>query len=215
MGNPVSQSPNLLISLNMNLLLDEQIEFFSEKLIDLEHRQETLGGLSFHECTFKGCDFTETNFSHCTFIDCEFISCELSLITVEGCRFNGVQFRETKLMGINWSKAAMVKRVDFFDCNISYSTFMELDLTRSQITNCHAKETYFAETNLTKANFAQTDFVDSKFSHTDLTRADFTGAKNYFIVYSQNTLNKTKFSMPEALSLLHGLDIVLDDPHSE
>lgn len=196
-------------------LSGEQFEFFGEKLTDLTHRQETLAGLSFHECTFVDCKFTEVSFSHCTFIDCEFESCDLSLITVEGCRFNGVQFRETQLMGINWSKVAMLQRIDFFDCNISYSTFMELDLTRSQITNCQAKEAYFAETNLTKANLTQTDFVDSKFFHTNLTRADFTGAKNYFIVYSQNTVKKTKFSMPEALSLLHGLDIVLDDPHSE
>ena len=92
---------------------------------------------------------------------------------------------------------------------------MELDLTRSQITNCIAKETYFAETNLSKSNLTHTDFIDSKFFHTNLTRADFSGAKNYFVVYSENTLKKTKFSMPEALSLLHGLDIVLDDPHSE
>jgi len=199
----------------INLLSGEQFEFFDQKLTDLEYRQETIAGLSFHECTFIDCDFTETNISHCTFIDCEFKSCDLSLITVEGCRFNGTQFRETKLMGVNWSKVALMKRVDFFECNISYNTFMELDLTRSQIINCHAKETYFAETNLTKANFAQTDFVDSKFFHSNLTRADFTGAKNYFIIYSQNTIKKAKFSMPEALSLLHGLDIILDDSHSE
>ncbi len=201
--------------MTMNLLAGEQFEFFDQKLTNLEHRQETIAGLSFHDCTFAACDFTETSISHCTFIDCEFKSCDLSLITVEGCRFNGIQFRETKLMGVNWSKAAMLKRVDFFDCNISYSTFMELDLTRSQIINCHAKEAYFAETNLTKAKFTKTDFVDSKFFHTNLTNADFTDAKNYFIPYSQNTIKKTKFSMPEALSLLHGLDIILDDPHSE
>ncbi len=199
----------------MNFLSGEQFEFFDQKLADLEQRQKVLAGLSFHDCTFINCNFTESNFNHCTFIDCEFKSCDLSLILVEGCRFNGVQFRETKLMGINWSKAAFMKRVDFFDCNISFSTFMELDLTRSQIINCHAKETYFAETNLTKAKFTKTDFVDSKFFHTNLTGADFTGAKNYFIIYSQNTIKKTKFSLPEALSLLYGLDIILDDPHSE
>ena len=199
----------------MNILSGEQFEFFDEKLTALENRQDTIAGLSFHNCTFVDCDFTEANFSHCTFIDCEFKSCDLSLITVESCRFNGNQFRETKLLGINWSKAAMIKRVDFFDCNISYSTFMELDLTRSQITNCHAKETYFAETNLSKANLTNTDFVDSKFFHTNLTQADFTGAKNYFVVYAENRLKKTKFSMPEALSLLHGLDIVLDDPDAD
>lgn len=199
----------------MTLLSGEQFKFFDQKLTNIEHRQETIAGLSFHECTFTDCDFTGSAFSHCTFIDCTFKSCELSLITVEACRFNGVTFRDAKLMGINWSKAVLLKRVDFFGCNISYSTFMELDLSRAAITHCEAKETYFAQTNLTKANCTHTNFIDSKFMHNNLTKADFTGAKNYFIVPTENTLKKTKFAMPEALSLLYGLDIILDDPQTE
>ena len=197
----------------MSFLSGEQYEFFDEKLTNLAHRRETLAGLSFHDCTFIDCDFTESTFSHCTFIDCTFKSCELSLITVEACRFNGVQFHDTKLMGVNWSKAAMFKQISFVHCNISYSTFMELDLSRAAITHCEAKETYFAETNLTKANCTHTNFIDSKFMHTNLTRTDFTGAQNYFISPMQNILKKTKFAMPEAISLLYGLDIILDDQH--
>jgi len=199
----------------MRFLSGEQYDFFGEKLTNLEHRQETFAGLSFHDCIFTDCDFTESTFSHCTFIGCTFKSCELSLITVEACRFNGVQFHDTKMMGINWSKAALLKKVDFMRCNISYSTFMELDLSQAAITHCEAKETYFAETNLTKANCTHTNFIDSKFMRVNLTKADFTGAKNYFISATQNTLKKTKFAMPEALSLLYGLDIILDNPEDE
>jgi len=44
-----------------------------------------------------------------------------------------------------------------------------------------------------------------------LTEADFTGAKNYAIAASSNTLKKTKFSLPEAMGLLYSLDIVLTE----
>jgi hypothetical protein len=43
----------------------------------------------------------------------------------------------------------------------------------------------------------------------DLTAADFNDARNYAIDVKQNRLKKTKFALPEAVSLLKGLDIVL------
>ena len=67
----------------------------------------------------------------------------------------------------------------------------------------------FAETNLTEVNCTHTDFSDSRFIHTNLTKADFCGAHNYAVVADRNTLKKTKFSLPEAVALLHGLDIIL------
>jgi fluoroquinolone resistance protein len=69
----------------------------------------------------------------------------------------------------------------------------------------------FAEADLTLANCTFTDFTNSRFQHTNLTQADFTGATNYTIAPNLNTLKKTKFSLPEAMALLYGLDIVLTE----
>jgi hypothetical protein len=44
------------------------------------------------------------------------------------------------------------------------------------------------------------------------TEADFTGATNYAISASHNTLRETKFSLPEVMALLSYLDIVLTEP---
>ncbi len=41
--------------------------------------------------------------------------------------------------------------------------------------------------------------------------ADFRGARNYAIAADLNTLKQAKFSLPEAVALLHGLDIILED----
>jgi uncharacterized protein YjbI with pentapeptide repeats len=60
-----------------------------------------------------------------------------------------------------------------------------------------------------QANFTGTDLTDSLFLTTDLTEADLSSATNYQIDARQNTIQNARFSLPEAMSLLHGLDIEL------
>ena len=77
--------------------------------------------------------------------------------------------------------------------------------------NSIAKEVDFMEADCSDANFEGTDFEKSKFHQTNLTKANFNNAFNYAIDFNNNTLKGAKFSMPEAVSLLRGLDIVLKD----
>jgi uncharacterized protein YjbI with pentapeptide repeats len=79
------------------------------------------------------------------------------------------------------------------------------------LTRCTARDVDFAEANLTGANCSHTDFAESRFFHTNMTDADFRHATNYAIPANLNTLKKTKFSMPEALTLLYSLDIILSE----
>ena len=76
---------------------------------------------------------------------------------------------------------------------------------------CIAKDVDFRETLLMKSDLSHTDFADSIFIKTDLTEADLTEARNYNINATLNTIKNAKFSLPEAISLLYGLDIVLVD----
>ncbi len=195
-------------------LLNDQEEFWQRPFTSLTYTQEKLSSTIFDECTFQHCTFNETIFYNCTFIQCEFQECDLSLIQLENCRFNGITFRECKLVGINWSTVAQLKQFELHKCDISYATFMGLDLQRAHITECLAKEVYFSETNLTGAVLTGSDFSNGRFTHNNLTHADFRNAKNYTISPTLNTLKKTKFSMPEAMSLLHTLDIILDEHNS-
>jgi uncharacterized protein YjbI with pentapeptide repeats len=186
-------------------------EYFDQTFSSLEWERSEVKAVTFDDCTFKECHFSETQFQRCTFRDCEFHDCDLSLIDVEYCTVQRTKFQDCKLVGVNWAKIGRIQWLAFHNCNLSYNTFMELDLERAVITGCVAKEAYFDECNLTDANCTGTDFSDSRFFHTNLTQADFTNARNYFIAAHLNTLKKTKFSMPEALALLHGLDIILDE----
>jgi uncharacterized protein YjbI with pentapeptide repeats len=195
----------------MTDLFESGEEYYDQEFVGVERPQGEVRAVTFDACLFKNCHLSETQFQRCTFRDCLFQNCDLSLIDVEHCTLQRTKFEDCKLAGINWAKVERIQWPAFHNCNLSYNTFMGLDLERAVITGCAAKEAYFDECNLTDADCTHTDFSDSRFFHTNLTQADFTDARNYFIPAHLNTLKKTKFAMPEALALLHGLDIILDD----
>jgi uncharacterized protein YjbI with pentapeptide repeats len=74
-----------------------------------------------------------------------------------------------------------------------------------------AADVDFREVDLFQADFAGTDLSESLFSNTNLTEADLSRARNYRIDPGQNVLTQAKFSLPEAMSLLYSLDIVLTE----
>ena len=196
----------------MTEIFESGEDYFDQEFSGLEWLRGVVTAVTFDDCIFKDSYLSETQFQRCTFRNCQFENCDLSLIDIEYCTFQRTKFQDCKLVGVNWAKVERIQWLEFHTCNISYNTFMGLELERAVITNCVAKEAYFDECKLTDANCTRTDFSDSRFFHTNLTRANFTDARNYFIPAHLNTLKKTKFSMPEALALLHGLDIILDNP---
>jgi len=172
--------------------------------------------LEFNECVFRRCAFVETAFTFCRFTDCLFDDCDLSVISVKEVTFTHVRFENSKLLGVNWSlaswdKGGFLEPLAFANCDVSYSTFFGLKLHGLKLTGCIAHDADFAEADLTRGHFNQTDFSESRFLHTNLTEVDFTGASNYTINAAVNILKKTRFSLPEAMTLLYSLDIVLAD----
>jgi uncharacterized protein YjbI with pentapeptide repeats len=85
-----------------------------------------------------------------------------------------------------------------------------LKLPGIKLIDCEAKEVDFIETDLTNGVFKKTDLENSQFFKTNLSGADFSSARNYSIDVRNNILKKTRFSMPEALALLDGLDIIIE-----
>lgn len=201
----------------MDLFPAQQNEYVS-----LEFRKAVLNngkvhGKSFTSCTFTKCTFTETAFQDCWFRDCTFRGCDLSLVNLRGCSFANTRFEDCRLISINWTETSwaiskvVFKPADFFGCVLNHSTFLGMNLKNVTINRCLARDVSFEEANLSQADCRFTDFADSRFVHTNLTESDFTGAKNYSIAANLNILKKTKFSLPEAMSLLYNLDICLTD----
>jgi uncharacterized protein YjbI with pentapeptide repeats len=101
--------------------------------------------------------------------------------------------------------------IGFSDCAISHSTFIGLNLAGIHIKNCVAFEVDFREADLSRADFTGTDLSGSIFLSTNLREADLRHARNYTIDPGKNEVITTKFSLPEAMSLLYAMDIELDD----
>ena len=163
----------------------------------------------FSECVFKNCKFFEASFFDCTFENCKFENCDLASITIKYTSFQDVIFIDSKLTGIQWSDASIPLDVNFRRCLLNYSGFIGVDLRNSEILDCQLKEVDFTEANLTKANCSYSDFSGARFINTNLTHTDFTEATNYAIHPDGNKLHKTKFSLPEVISLLDVYDIII------
>ena len=189
-------------------------EYEDETFSGLSFDGEIIEGKVFYDCVFQECTFREVIFQGCGFHDCEFIDCDLSLARIPETSFANVEFRQCKLIGIDWASAHWpkfgIKRpFSFHQCALNYGFFIGLKLNNLSMTECTVKEADFTNVDFTGALFRGTDFADSRFINCDLTKANFNDASNYAIDINQNWLKKTKFALPEAVSLLKGLDIVL------
>lgn len=196
-------------------MLDTQQEFNVEAFKKLKYQDTTLERKLFYDCDFDSCVFQEVRFVGCRFYNCSFKDCDLSLSSVNDCLFSETAFMKSTLVGINWaqiSQATLIQKPFAFEqCILNYSTFIGLNLPKLHMVECVARDVDFAEVNLTDANLSKTDFAESHFRQTNLTRADFTDARNYTINPSSNTLTQAKFALPEALSLLRNMDILLSE----
>jgi fluoroquinolone resistance protein len=191
-------------------------EYQERSFRDLKVHSSTVQGVVFSECTFQQCSLTDNDFESCYFYRCVFQGCDLSLSRVNNCSFIETSFKDSKLIGINWvdahwPKGRLLPSIAFEACAINHSVFMGLILPKMAILKCTAWEVDFTEADLREADFRFTDLQRSRFFQTNLSGADFRGARSYTISASANTIKGAKFSLPEAMSLLYSLDIVLDE----
>jgi len=200
------------------LALFDQINYTDTKLKDLEAHGDTFEEIQFLACTFSVCNLSECSFNRCRFDRCSFTGCDLSLAKVPLTQFASVVFKDCRLMGINWCDAdwesqslLSLKHVDFEGCLLDHSVFIGLDLAETCFRNCKARHLDFEGAYLSRTDFTGADLEMTRFVRCDLTEANFVRSENYQINAAENTLHKTRFSLPEAIALLHSLDIVLED----
>lgn len=184
--------------------------YFQAEFSQLSLANETVKDIAYEECSFDSCSYIDTEFINCTFASCKFTDCVLSAVSPVGCRFDDVSFTDCKTIGIDWTKTRQFREIVFKNCRLNYSNFKLMKVPGIKMTGCEVKDADFSEADLTNGDFKNTDFEKSRFIKTNLTGADFKDALNYLIDPRSNTLKKTRFSYPEVLSLLHGLDIIIE-----
>lgn len=189
---------------------------FAEEFRDLDLSEAEIISKEFDDCTFIDCDFSEAQLRHCIFEDCRFLKCNLGVVKVDGSRFSNVVFEESKLSGIDWTKAVysdilLDAPLTFVNCILDYASFYGLRLQALVMRECKAYDVDFRECDLSGADLRESDFTDSLFRNTNLSGADLTLAENYTIDINVNTIKGARFSRYEALTLLEGLEITLVD----
>jgi fluoroquinolone resistance protein len=142
--------------------------------------------------------------------NCSFADSDLGLVKILNSGLHDVTFFRSKLVGIDWTKANKHMSVGFKSCNLSNVSFFGINLSKTNFIDCQLRNVDFAEANLSRCVCRGSDFKEARFSNTDLSYADFTNAQGYLICPNSNTLKKTRFSLPEAVSLLSGLDIIIE-----
>lgn len=190
--------------------------YSNETFVNLKQDEYNFDKTEFGDCAFQGCLLTESIFNQCRFVNCEFKNCDLSLSKFPGSVFNNTSFIESKIIGINWAQASWSSTdlgvpIRFIKSSINHSTFIGLKLNGIQVKDCQVVNVDFREADLSNADFSGSDLSGSLFGNTNLTRANFQSARNYIIDPGCNELEKVKFSLPEAMSLLFNLGIILGD----
>lgn len=191
-------------------------EYFSKTFDNLDAAGESFTGITFENCTFQQCNFSDTRFYKCKFVDCVFTASNLSNIKVDYSKFFDARFKESKLVGVDWTKADWPRfnftaPIHFSECILNDSSFFGLALGELELEHCKAHDVDFRSGNFTKAKFSYTDFTNSLFMKTNLREADFSEAENYDIDIFNNEIKAARFSRYEAVRLLSGLDIELVD----
>lgn len=185
-------------------------ENHERRTFDQVRCHEHLLDISFYKCVFRESSFQGQRFSECVFDDCEFHCCNLSLVELAGTVLTGVVFRDCKLLGLNWSGTGGFLSASYEGCLMENNVFADMNLSRFRFMSCALSNSTFSNTRLRQAVFDDCDLSGSRFHQADLTGADFRTARNYYMNAETNTLKRTRFSLPEAVSLLANLDIVLE-----
>lgn len=177
----------------------EEVSLISERLEDKE----------FVNCCFRYCDFTKTVFDNCFFDDCTFEQCELNMIGVAGCRFRNCTIIESRALAIDWERVSTPFMINFKYSLLNHALFWRVDLQQCSFLSCQLQEAMFEQSLLQKVKLIDCDFAGASFKDCDLSAADFSQAQNYDIDLRLNKAKKTIFTLPEAISLLQNLDIVI------
>ncbi|OHV08397.1 pentapeptide repeat-containing protein [Kushneria phosphatilytica] len=187
----------------------DDIAFEGEKVDD-----QTLEASRFDNCSFKNCDFSHATFRNCRFTDCSFDNSNLSVTQFPCTLLQGVAFNLCKMMGIDWPRmrcpSIQIPGVlSFEECVLDDSSFFGLYLAETTMISCRIHRVDFSEANCEQIDFSGSDLEDTIFNRTRLRGANFIDATHYSINILENDIKNARFSLPEAVALLDGLDIEL------
>jgi fluoroquinolone resistance protein len=192
--------------------------------------EELLAGASFDDETFEGLNLAEANLGEkelCDCVvkhaklqksrwkrarleDCVFDGCDLTGLDPTQLALRGVEFKHCKMLGIDWSNASTHPVMTFTDCNLSYDTFISMQLKKLRFVRCVLVEATFAQTDLTQAVFEDCQLAGARFESCNLERASFSGARGLLLDPARNRVRGASIPVEAAVALADsfGLNVI-------
>lgn len=186
-------------------------QYFDVIFSDLKIDGEKFEEIDCTKCVFKNCNFSDGTFKVDVFEKCEFFNCDLSNVTLENTKFNSCEFTDCKMIGINWVMSLVPSiRILCIKCDLSYSYFPQMKLSKSEFVKCKLMESDFSEANCHKVIFRGSNLKNATFRSTDLSEADFRKAINYMFHPQYNNLKKAKFSQDTVHNLMKAFGAIVE-----
>ena len=165
----------------------------------------------FDDCSFVNCNFSKSDLRGVEFLDCRFTGCNLSLALVDDTGIKNIEFKDCKLMGIDFSKCNdFLFSASFENCQLDYCSFYKKKMKKVNFSKSSLKHVDFTETDLSLAVLNECDLADAIFVQTILEKTDFRTARNYAFDPEVNKVKKARFSMPEVVGLLSKYNIDIE-----
>ena len=187
-------------------------QFEEQAFVERDWSSRILSGVDFEDCVFRHCSLSAASLPKCRFLGARFENCDLGLVKPAGSRWRDAAFMGCKLIGVDWRGAGSLVGLSFERCVLDYCLFSGLNLRGVRLLDCSAREADFSACDLREAACRGTDFQAARFDGTDLRKADLRGARNYDIDPLTNKLRKARVCFPEAMILLRGLDVLVEEP---
>ncbi|WP_159635956.1 pentapeptide repeat-containing protein [Erysipelothrix anatis] len=182
---------------------------------DIEMCDESLDDQRYIDCTFENCKFENIELQNTTLLNCTFKKCTIINPTSNFGEVNNASFENCNLIGVSWgmftgpSKHRRVLNA-ITNTFMKYNSFINLSLKKQSFVSNSFQGSSFELCELSEASFKACSLDATTFTNCDLKKADFRDARYYVIDITSNQLKGSKFSFPEALTLLEQTGIIID-----
>lgn len=172
---------------------------------------EALPKGEYEGCTFRNCNFTDGDLREIRFLDCEFVACNLSNAKISNASLQDVAFNNCKILGIQFEECnPFAFDAKFNDCQINFSSFHKLKLSKGRFVNCQLHSVDFTQADMGKALVQNCDLSNAMFANTNLEKADLRTSINYSIDPELNRIKGARFSLSAVIGLLDKYRIKID-----
>lgn len=187
------------------------MQFIADKTFTKQDFTASFPIAEYDNCTFEGCNFENSKLNGAVFADCIFIDCNFGNAKIGGTGFKKVEFKNCKLLGLNFAAAdPFLFEAGFNGCHMQLVSFYKLKLKNFTFSNCQLRDADFAEADLTNAVLNECDLANAIFDNTILEKADLRSSYNFAIDPERNRLKKAKFSKEGLAGLLHKYNIEIE-----